>query len=283
MSHYTSGVFKILEDTDTEKEYLRVNCKKMLFASPFLEVDYSVSCTYQEGEKVYGYGLATIYKRNTIGRANQWDFGSNRPRQIWIDELWSNKNVGKQIMQILENKLLQKGQDLEKRNIYIMALSSASGFYQSLGYEEIVMEETDEDEDSPYIFVECNDPKCWMAKGMIEKLQGEELSELKIGEWYFGDALGRMRVDLLQKIFIFPIPSYKYLESLRDKSFEGVKISASSLQEVKISASCDEFETLLKKYLSGNDFSKKSFCPLEKYFSIDPDLAREMINNYYLN
>jgi hypothetical protein len=265
-------MFKICEGKDVAAEFERQKCKNsvgMRGEGPFKdERNYCVSCTYEEDGKIHGYGLATIYQHNSIERCNQWNFGGNRKRQIWIDDLWSVKNVGKEIMNKLEDIILKKIDidKLERKNIYIMALGSASGFYHSLGYEEINFSEDDEDEDDPYVFSECAELKIWMAKSInTNSLDNETIFNLSINEWYFGNCLQRNRLDLLQKILNFTISNYKYLhtlEKLNDKELELEKL--------------DDFQSGLVKY-----FSDGNFEPIKSFFN-NP-LSKEMIDNYYLN
>lgn len=267
-------MFKLCMGKDVETEFKRQICENgsvgMRGDGPFMESkNFGISCSYYEDEKILGYGLATIYDKNSIERCSQWNFGENRKREIWIDDLWSVKNVGKDIMKILTDEILKRVviEDLERKNIYIMALGEASGFYHSLGYEEIVFNEDEEDEDCPYVFSESTGLKIWMAKGLDEmQLDKEVIFDLKIDEWYFGNCLERDRMDMLQKILTFPVPSYKYLQQLRD---------------LDCLSDPDKFQADLMKYIRDGQNNNEKFEELAAYFN--HPLAQEMINNYYLN
>ena len=269
-------MFKICYDSEAGNEYLRQvkseNCKiKICYNEPYTDIcNRVVSCTYEENGEICGFGLGTVYERESIHRADQWTFGENRKRQLYIDNLWSTKNVGRKILTILEKELL----------IYVVALSESNGFYSSCGYYEIETPETEEDDDYVTSYQDGGELKCWMAKPLGSELDQENLYLFDIDyEWYFSDSISRSRLDMLNSMLKFELLNRKCISDLaniRDALIEKENVSNIIIYE---DTQWKKFIKALLQYIADPENSRE----ILKYFKIERNLALSNLRNYFID
>lgn len=121
----------------------------------------------KEGMKVVGLGIGSVYEHGTMCRTSQWQFGENKHRELWIDYLWSSKDSscsGREILNRLESKLKQHS--VERKNIYVVSVHEATGFYTKCGYTEIHTKDTDDDDDYPSSYTNVCCIGLWYAKSI---------------------------------------------------------------------------------------------------------------------
>ena len=145
-------------------------------ASVYLLVEASM------GGFVLGRAIAGVYPTTSIERTNQWQFGENRRRSLWIDRIdvrhdHQGKSIGEELMRRTELYLgalaLPEDPNITKRNMYLVALREAIPFYLKCGWDIIFTGDDDEeDEDYPDVF--HAEHAVWMAKPLGDSLDREE-------------------------------------------------------------------------------------------------------------
>jgi hypothetical protein len=231
---------------------------------------------------VYGLCVGTVYKKNTICRCSQWKFGENRQRELWIEYLSTNSESnchGNTLLAEIEKKLVKH--DVVRRNIYIVSLFHAVGFYEKCGYQEIVTSDSDEDDDYPSSFVHGAGIGTWMSKGIDGKLDNENVYE-PIFECLFGEAYERNLVRLIRPYLTFEV-DITFLYFLYPKNYEefqkdtGRKFLSMTFDEFKDVhfRKYKDFFNSVDKYESSGDTEVFTF-----FKSVNLEIAKRMLENY---
>lgn len=130
---------------------------------------YVITAT-DEDDEVVGMIIGAVYKANSIDRNDQWQFGENRHRTLWIDYIWSSrKGYGKQLLNRMEKLLSQHSREAPRKNIYVVSVETSGWFYNSQGYQCICTPDHDDDEDKPDSYVYGSCIGFWYAKNLEDK------------------------------------------------------------------------------------------------------------------
>lgn len=265
---------------ETEAEYKRqCNSKnsnvKITYNSPFGDEDVvtAISCTCEQNDKIEGYGLIVLYKPGTMTRCNQWEFGENKQREIWIESLWSINHGGKILLNYLHHEMKSYIQEhkivLVRNNIYTVALTTANGFFKHCGYEEIITPDHEDDNDYPSSYQYGGELLSWMAYPLNSEIEGETIANFEINEWYLNECIQRGRADMINKILSQPVPNWKCIQSLgnidekKDFPFANIKYH---------DGTWGDFLNDIFSFLIGGAFP-------QKYFS--HELSEKIIGTYY--
>lgn len=143
---------------------------------------YAYACySKDDNNKIYGLCVGTVYKPDTINRCSQWTFGENRKRELWIEHIHSDSNSpcsGKKLLSAVEKKLEQHQKNILRKNIYVVSIYDAVGFYEKCGYTEIYTpDHENEDTDYPTSFVYGACIGTWMAKPLTDVIDNENIIE----------------------------------------------------------------------------------------------------------
>jgi len=174
---------------------------------------YIVKAMDQSNE-IIGGGVGTVYKEDTIGRCDQWHFGTNYQRMLWIDKLWvitkmQGCGIGRQIVKKLENVLSKHINEASRPNIYVMGVTGSGGFYRKCNYQLVDTPDHQEDEDYPssYKYGAC--VGFWYAKNLLnpEKFPSNEKSDHMD---LICAVKNRLQSDY-QSYFLDPVPDLDFL------------------------------------------------------------------------
>lgn len=131
---------------------------------------YVVRMTNSDSELI-GVAIGAVYKPNTMRRCAQWDFGSNRKRELWIDNVWvcesaRSQGLGKQLVAKLEELLSKHLPDgIAKPNIYVLA--PCGEFFLKCKYRLICTPDHKDDDDYPDSFMFGVYGGLWYAKNIL--------------------------------------------------------------------------------------------------------------------
>jgi hypothetical protein len=139
------------------------------------ESELNVSIKAIEDGKVVGRVIASLYPP-TMVRANQWEFGMNRERRLWIDDLdfvESHTDTGLDIklIELAVEWLKKVSGDVPRKNIYMICGPKYVLVLRKLGWEVIETDDHSDDEDFPDAF--AREVGCWMALPLGDSLDQE--------------------------------------------------------------------------------------------------------------
>uniref|UniRef100_A0A6C0J536 Uncharacterized protein n=1 Tax=viral metagenome TaxID=1070528 RepID=A0A6C0J536_9ZZZZ len=114
-----------------------------------------------------GMIIGAVYKHGTVSRNDQWNFGENTERELWIDYIWSGiKGIGKQLMHQMETLLCQHIDNVHRKNIYVLSANGTGWFYNINGYSCIDTPPRDGDVECTEDFMYGVAIGFWYAKNM---------------------------------------------------------------------------------------------------------------------
>jgi hypothetical protein len=129
---------------------------------------------FKEDQIIVALGIGKVYG-DDINRADQWKFGENRKRRLWIDYIWSSKKgYGRKVISELEEHLVMFSNDIPRKNVYVMSIPSSFGFYHACGYTPISTEDHEDDEDYPSSFTHGSCVGYWFCKPLGDKIDDEK-------------------------------------------------------------------------------------------------------------
>jgi hypothetical protein len=126
-----------------------------------------ISVSLDENGDLVAFGTAAVYDGSSCFRNDQWEFGANRDRWLWIDFVWSKKKkcgYGRATLKELESALRNHVSEVPKANVYVMAIRGKGDFYKKCGYTFIATDNHPDDEDYPTSFVDGTCEGLWLAK-----------------------------------------------------------------------------------------------------------------------